>query len=407
MVSSISPTPLTGTSDIGRLGALVPPGDELLPEELLRYSRQIIIPEIGVIGQRRLKNARVLVIGAGGLGAPALLYLAAAGVGTLGIIDDDVVDLGNLQRQVIHTVHTVGQLKTESAAARIKDLNPLVTVRLHHERLDTHNAVELFGEYDLILDGTDNFATRYLVNDAAALASKPYVWGSILRFDGQVTVFWDAHGPNYRDLYPTPPPPGTVPSCAEGGVFGVLCSQIGSVMVAEAIKLITGVGRTLLGRLLILDSLEMTWREVSLREDPAVAPITTLLPSYDDFCSAPSLDAAGISLMARHSIDARELAALLSRREQGSEDFLLIDVREPGEAEIVAIPGSVLAPRGAILGGEIELPRDRDLVLHCKSGGRSGEVLRYLLEHDYARVHHVSGGILDWIRDVDPTLPEY
>ena len=378
----------------GRLPALVPQGEELLPEELLRYSRQIIIPEIGMAGQRRLKNARVLVIGAGGLGAPALLYLSAAGVGTLGIIDDDEVDLGNLQRQVIHSTLTVGRPKTESAAARIKELNPLVTVRVHNHRLDVSNAVELFGQYDL-------------VNDAAALAGIPYVWGSILRFDGQVSVFWAAHGPNYRDLYPTPPPAGTVPSCAEGGVFGVLCSQIGSVMVAEAIKLITGVGRSLLGRLLILDSLDMTWREVSLLPDPEVPPISALLPSYEDFCAVPELDAQGLALMAAHSIDARELARLLDLRTEGKEDFLLVDVREPGEAEIVSIPGALLAPRGAILGGEIELPRDREIILHCKSGGRSGEVLRFLLERDYAQVRHVAGGILDWISDVDPRLPAY
>lgn len=401
------PTTRFENATAGRLPALVPPGDELLPEELLRYSRQIIIPEIGMTGQRRLKNARVLVIGAGGLGAPALLYLAAAGVGTLGIIDDDEVDLGNLQRQIIHSTLTVGMPKTESAAARIKELNPLVTVRVHNHRLDASNAVELFGQYDLVLDGTDNFATRYLVNDAAALAGIPYVWGSILRFDGQVSVFWDAHGPNYRDLYPTPPPAGTVPSCAEGGVFGVLCSQIGSVMVAEAIKLVTGVGRSLLGRLLILDSLDMTWREVSLLPDPDVPPITGLLESYDDFCSAPVLDAQGLAQMAAHSIDARELARLLELRTEGKKDFLLVDVREPGEAEIASIPGAILAPRGAILGGEIELPRDREIILHCKSGGRSGEVLRYLLERDYAQVRHVAGGILDWISDVDPRMPAY
>jgi molybdopterin/thiamine biosynthesis adenylyltransferase/rhodanese-related sulfurtransferase len=407
MNSRSDPTPRNPLDAGGRPPALVPPGEELLPEELMRYSRQIIIPEIGMAGQRRLKNSRVLVIGAGGLGSPALLYLAAAGVGTLGIIDDDVVDLSNLQRQVIHSTASVGELKTESAARRIRELNPLVTVKVHNHRLDTSNAVELFGQYDVILDGTDNFATRYLVNDAAALAGRPYVWGSILRFDGQVSVFWDAYGPNYRDLYPSPPPPGTVPSCSEGGVFGVLCSQVGSVMVAEAIKLITGVGRTLLGRLLILDSLEMTWREVSLRTDPDVDPITELLPSYDDFCSVPELDAAGLRLTAEHSIPATRLAELLAAREEGEEDFLLIDVRERGEAEIVSIPGAILASRGAILAGEIELPRDKELILHCKSGGRSSEVMRYLLRNDYTRVRHVAGGILDWISDVDPTLPAY
>ncbi len=374
---------------------------------MLRYSRQIIIPEIGLLGQRRLKNARVLVIGAGGLGSPALLYLAAAGIGTIGIIDDDVVDVSNLQRQVIHGTASVGELKTDSAARRITDLNPLLNVRVHAQRLDISNAVDIFSDYDLVLDGTDNFATRYLVNDAASLAGKPYIWGSILRFDGQVSVFWDAHGPNYRDLYPTPPPPGTVPSCSEGGVFGVLCAQVGSVMVAEAIKLITGVGRSLLGRLLILDSLDMRWREVSLRPDPSLPPITALLESYDDFCSMPELDAAGIRRTKEHSISATRLAELLKARAVGSEDFLLIDVRESGEAEIVSIPGAILAPRGAILSGEIELPREREIILHCKSGGRSSEVLRHLLDDGYSDVRHVSGGILDWISDVDPSLPAY
>ena len=261
-----------GTSPVRRPGPrlepLVEPGSELDAEELMRYSRQIIIPEIGMVGQRRLKNAKVLVIGAGGLGSPALLYLAAAGVGTIGIIDDDVVDVSNLQRQVIHAMSSVGRLKTESAAARIRELNPLVAVHLHSHRLDVENVLELFAQYDVILDGTDNFATRYLVNDAAALCGKPYVWGSILRFDGQVSVFWDKFGPNYRDLYPTPPPAGTVPSCSEGGVFGVLCAQVGSVMVAETIKLITGVGEPLLGRVLILDSLDMRWSEIRLEAGP-------------------------------------------------------------------------------------------------------------------------------------------
>lgn len=391
----------------GALPALVEPAPALLPEEMLRYSRQIIIPEIGMLGQRRLKNARVLVIGAGGLGSPALLYLAAAGIGTIGIIDDDVVDVSNLQRQVIHGTASVGELKTDSAARRIKDLNPLLNVQVHAQRLDVSNAVDIFSDYDLVLDGTDNFATRYLVNDAASLAGKPYIWGSILRFDGQVSVFWDAHGPNYRDLYPSPPPPGTVPSCSEGGVFGVLCAQVGSVMVAEAIKLITGVGRSLLGRLLILDSLDMRWREVSLRPDPSLPPITALLESYDDFCSMPELDAAGIGRTKEHSISATKLAELLKARAAGSEDFLLIDVRESGEAEIVSIPGAILAPRGAILSGEIELPREREIILHCKSGGRSSEVLRHLLDAGYSDVRHVSGGILDWISDVDPSLPAY
>ncbi|MGL3805034.1 molybdopterin-synthase adenylyltransferase MoeB [Paeniglutamicibacter sp. R2-26] len=385
-------------------GPLVEPGAELDAEELMRYSRQIIIPEIGMAGQRRLKNARVLVIGAGGLGSPALLYLAAAGIGTIGIIDDDVVDVSNLQRQVIHAVSSVGMAKTESAAARIRELNPLVSVTQHRQRLDVHNALELFAQYDVILDGTDNFATRYLVNDAAVLSGKPYVWGSILRFDGQVSVFWDEFGPNYRDLYPSPPPAGTVPSCSEGGVFGVLCAQVGSVMVAETIKLITGVGQTLLGRLLVLDSLDMRWREVRLEKDPEAPEITGLLPSYEAFCAGPATTG---QLGTDAVVGAAELAGLLAERAEGRRDFLLVDVREPGEHEIVAIPGSVLAPRGAVLSGEITLPAGREIILHCKSGARSAEVLRYLRREGYPAVRHLEGGILAWIRDVDGTLTPY
>ena len=390
-------------------GPLVEPAAALSQEELLRYSRQIIIPEIGMSGQLRLKNARVLVIGAGGLGSPALLYLAAAGIGTIGIIDADIVDTSNLQRQVIHSMASVGQLKTESAAARIKELNPLVAVTTHSFLLDTDNACELFSDYDVILDGTDNFATRYLVNDAAALCSKPYVWGSILRFDGQVSVFWDAYGPNYRDLYPTPPPAGSVPSCSEGGVFGVLCAQIGSVMVAETIKLITGVGESLLGRVLILDSLDMRWSEVKLQADPQRPKITSLLPSYEAFCAGPAPRGinAGLSDAQLPQLGALELAQRLARRAAGDDDFMLIDVREAGEHEIVAIPGSLLAPKSAILAGEIVLPRDTEIIVHCKSGVRSAAVLRFLMEEGYGEVKNLTGGVLAWISDVDPTLPSY
>ncbi|PQZ95948.1 adenylyltransferase/sulfurtransferase MoeZ [Arthrobacter sp. MYb227] len=390
-------------------GPLVQPAAELSQEELLRYSRQIIIPEIGMIGQLRLKNARVLVIGAGGLGSPALLYLAAAGIGSIGIIDADVVDTSNLQRQVIHSMASIGQLKTESAAARIKELNPLVDVHVHSYALDVGNAREIFSAYDVILDGTDNFATRYLVNDAAALCGKPYVWGSILRFDGQVSVFWDAHGPNYRDLYPTPPPAGSVPSCSEGGVFGVLCAQIGSVMVAETIKLITGVGQSLLGRVLILDSLDMRWREVKLQADPQAAQITELLRNYEAFCAGPvsTSASAGLSDEQLPQLSAPQLARRLAERAAGKHEFLLVDVREAGEHEIVAIPGALLAPKGAILSGEITLPRDTELIVHCKSGVRSAAVLRFLQDQGYNSVENLRGGILAWIAEVDPSLHTY
>ena len=386
------------------LPPLVEPAAELTQAEMERYSRHLIIPEVGMAGQLRLKNAKVLVIGAGGLGSPAMLYLAAAGVGRIGIIDDDVVETSNLQRQVIHTVADLGRTKAQSARESILNLNPGVDVVLHEVRLDRSNALEIFTGYDVILDGTDNFATRYLVNDAAAILGKPYVWGSILRFDGQVSVFWDKYGPNYRDLYPEAPPAGSVPSCAEGGVLGVLCAQIGSVMVNEAIKLITGIGQTLLGRVLIFNSLQMSWRELRVRKDPDGEPITELM-DYEAFCGV----APGITVDAGHTVSARELAAMLRSRGQGQGDFELIDVREPGEFEIVSIPGATLIPKGRILSGEAlgELPRDRDLVFHCKAGTRSAEVLQNLLDHGYTRVRHLDGGILSWVREVEPEKPVY
>ena len=273
------------------LPPLVEPSVELTFDDVARYSRHLIIPDVGTIGQRRLRSARVLVIGAGGLGSPALLYLAAAGVGTLGIVEFDEVELSNLQRQVIHGQSDVGRSKAASARDSIREINDGVEVRLHEYRLDSANAVQLFEQYDLILDGTDNFATRYLVNDAAILAGKPYVWGSIYRFEGQVSVFWEnapgGRGLNYRDLYPEPPPPGMVPSCAEGGVLGVLCASVGSVMVTEAIKLITGIGETLLGRLMIYDALAMSYRTIRVQRDPARVPVTELI-DYDEFCGVVS-----------------------------------------------------------------------------------------------------------------------
>ena len=385
------------------LAPLVEAGTELTTAELERYSRHVIIPEIGIIGQRRLKNARVLVVGAGGLGAPVLLYLAAAGVGTLGIIDDDVVDLSNLQRQVIHGVADVGVSKLESARAAVTALNPLVSIRLHPVRLDSTNALALLADYDLIVDGSDNFATRYLVNDAAALLAKPCVWGSIYRFDGQVSVFWAKHGPTYRDLYPEAPPAGSSPSCGEGGVFGMLCGVIGSMMVAESVKLITGVGRTLLGRVALFNALEGSWREIGLTPDPAAATITELV-DYDLFCGTSAR-----SEVAEEGISVRELAAMLDERERGTRDFDLIDVREPGEYDIVHIRGARLVPQGSILTG-VALPtlsRDRDIVLHCKAGPRSADVLTELRRLGYSRVKQLEGGVLAWVHEIDPSLPVY
>ena len=390
------------------LPPLVEPAESLTKAEVERYSRHLIIPDVGMTGQKRLKNAKVLVVGAGGLGSPALLYLAAAGVGTLGILDFDTVDESNLQRQVIHGQSDIGKPKAQSAAESIAEVNPYVAVNLHTERLDSGNALEIFAPYDLILDGTDNFATRYLVNDACVLLGKPYVWGSIYRFEGQASVFWaeptggGREGVQYRDLYPEPPPPGMVPSCAEGGVLGVLCASIGSIMVTEAIKLITGIGETLLGRLMVYDALEMTYRTVKVRKDPAGEPITGLI-DYEAFCGTLSDDAAAAA--SNHTISARDLKAKMD----AGEDFLLVDVREQNEYEIVSIPGSVLIPKGDIISGEAlaSLPQDKPLVLHCKSGARSAEALAVLHKAGFADAVHVGGGVLAWVKQVDPSLPSY
>jgi molybdopterin/thiamine biosynthesis adenylyltransferase/rhodanese-related sulfurtransferase len=384
------------------LAPLVEPAAELTKEEVARYSRHLIIPDVGVDGQKRLKNAKVLVVGAGGLGSPALLYLAAAGVGTLGIVEFDVVDESNLQRQVIHGQSDVGRPKAESARDSIAEINPFVKVNLHQTHLSSENALDIFRDYDLIVDGTDNFATRYLVNDAAVLLGKPYVWGSIFRFEGQVSVFWEEHGPQYRDLYPEPPPPGMVPSCAEGGVLGVLCASIGSIMVTEAIKLITGIGETLLGRLMVYDALEMSYRTIKIRKDPNGEKITELI-DYDAFCGVVSEDARDAA--AGHTITPLEL----KQKIDGHEKFLLVDVREPHEFEIVRIPGSVLIPKDRILSGAAlaELPQDRQIVLHCKSGARSAEALAALHQAGFADAVHVGGGVLAWAREVDPSLPTY
>ena len=387
---------------------LVSPADDLTVEEVKRYSRHLIIPDVGKTGQRRLKNARVLVVGAGGLGSPALLYLAAAGVGTLGVIDFDVVDESNLQRQIIHGQSDIGRPKAVSAMESIREVNPLVNVVLHEERLDSDNAMQIFEPYDLIVDGTDNFATRYLVNDACVLLGKPYVWGSIYRFDGQASVFWAEHGPCYRCLYPEPPPPGMVPSCAEGGVLGVLCASIGSIQVNEAIKVITGIGEPLVGRLMIYDALEMNYRTVRVRKDPECPvcgknPTITELIDYEEFCGTVSEDAQKAA--AGSTITATELKDMLDH----GEDIFLIDVREPNEYEIVSIPGAVLIPKGEFLSGAAleRLPQDKRIVLHCKSGQRSAEALAVVKNAGFSDAVHVGGGVLAWINQVDPSLPAY
>ena len=397
------------------LPPLVEPASELTIDEVRRYSRHLIIPDVGMTGQKRLKNARVLCIGAGGLGSPTLMYLAAAGVGRLGVVEFDTVDESNLQRQIIHGQSDIGRSKAESARDSVKEINPYVDVVLHEERLDSTNVMEIFGQYDLIVDGTDNFATRYLVNDACVLLGKPYVWGSIYRFDGQASVFWanppeqpgvpGVDAPCYRCLYPEPPPPGMVPSCAEGGVLGVLCASIGSIQATEAIKLLAGIGEPLLGRLMIYDALEMTYRQVRVRKDPDCAvcgehTTVTELIDYEAFCGTISAEAARDSTISVH-----DLKAMMDR----GEDFLLVDVREPNEYEIVRIPGSVLIPKGRILDGSAlaELPQDKPIVLHCKVGTRSAEALAVLKGAGFADARHVGGGVSAWVNQIDPSLPEY
>jgi sulfur-carrier protein adenylyltransferase/sulfurtransferase len=393
---------------VSNLPPLVEPAADLTVEEVRRYSRHLIIPDVGMAGQKRLKNAKVLCVGAGGLGSPTLMYLAAAGVGTLGIVEFDVVDESNLQRQIIHGQSDIGRSKAESARDSVKEINPLVQVNLHEERLDSSNVMELFAQYDLIVDGTDNFATRYLVNDACVLLNKPYVWGSIYRFDGQASVFWSEYGPCYRCLYPEPPPPGMVPSCAEGGVLGVLCASIGSIQVTEAIKLLTGIGEPLVGRLTIYDALEMTYRQVKVRKDPDCAvcsdhPTVTELIDYEAFCGAISEEAADAAKDS--TITVKQLKEWLDN----GEKIQLIDVREPNEYEIVSIPGATLIPKGEFLmGGALEkLDPSRRVVLHCKSGVRSAEALAIVHAAGYSDAVHVGGGVLAWVNQIEPDKPSY
>jgi len=395
------------------LPPLVEPAENLSPDEVRRYSRHLIIPDVGMIGQKRLKNARVLCVGAGGLGSPALMYLAAAGVGTLGIVEFDVVDESNLQRQIIHGVSDIGRSKAESARDSIKEINPYVDVVLHEERLDSTNVMPLFSQYDLIIDGTDNFATRYLVNDACVLLGKPYVWGSIYRFDGQASVFWAEHGPCYRCLYPEPPPPGMVPSCAEGGVLGVLCASIGSIQVTEAIKLLTGIGDPLLGRLKVYDALEMDYREVRIRKDPNCAvcgenPTVTELIDYEAFCGTISDEAAAAAKDS--TISVHDLKLMIDERARGERDFLLVDVREPIEWDIVTIDADEeFIPKGEFLNGSAleKLPQDKQIVLFCKVGSRSAEALAVLKGAGFSDALHVGGGINAWTLQVETDKPYY
>ena len=388
------------------LPALTEPVGELSREEIARYSRHLIIPDLAMDGQLRLKNASVLLIGAGGLGSPNAMYLAAAGVGHLGLVDFDVVDASNLQRQVIHGTSDIGRPKLESARDKIREINPSVRVTLHDTRLTSENARELIRGYDLVVDGSDNFPTRYLVNDACVLERKPYVWGSIYRFDGQVSVFWAEHGPCYRCLYPEPPPPGMVPSCAEGGVLGVLCATVGSIQANEAVKLIAGIGEPLVGRLVIYDALELSFKDIRVRKDPDCAvcgehPTVTELIDYEDFCGVVSDDAERAALGA--TLTPAELKAILD----DGQRIKLVDVREPAEWQINRLPGAELIPLGELPDRLSELPQTEPIVVYCKVGGRSAEALALLRQSGFATARHLGGGINAYARTVDPSIPTY
>jgi len=380
---------------------------DLSKDEILRYSRHLIMPEVGMEGQLKLKNAKVLCIGAGGLGSPLLLYLGAAGVGRLGIVDFDVVDFTNLQRQVIHGTADVGRSKLESAQATIREINPNVEVVGYDARLTSENALELFRDFDIVVDGTDNFPTRYLVNDACVLLGKPNVYGSIFRFEGQASVFYARQGPCYRCLYPEPPPPGLVPSCAEGGVLGVLPGIIGCLQAMETIKLIIGQGQTLIGRLLVFDALGMKFRELKLRKNPdcpvcGAHPTITGLIDYEQFCGIRgeehTSDMSGIP-----EIGPREVKKMIDEK----QPFVLIDVREPHEFQICRIPGSTLIPLGEIPKRMHELDSASEIVVHCRSGQRSARAVEFLMKAGFQKIYNLKGGILAWSDQVDPSVPKY
>jgi len=388
-----------------------PPQTELSGDEIKRYSRHLIMPEVGVDGQKKLKAGSVLCIGAGGLGSPAAMYLAAAGVGRIGMVDFDVVDFSNLQRQLLHGTSSVGRSKLDSAKDRLHDLNPHVEIDTYETTVTSDNALDLFRPYDVILDGTDNFPTRYLVNDACVLTGKPNAYGSIFRFEGQASVFGTKEGPCYRCLYPEPPPPGLVPSCAEGGVLGVLPGIIGVIQATEAIKLILGVGEPLIGRFLIYDALKMRFRELKLRKDPdcpvcGTHPTVTKLIDYEQFCgirpepAAAQPTGAAVNEWETTSVD-------LKKRIDAGDDVFILDVREPNEYQICKIPGSVLIPLGELPRRYAELPKDKDIVAHCKMGGRSAKAMEFLQTVGFKRVKNLKGGILDWIDKVDPSQPKY
>ena len=379
---------------------------ELSNEEIARYSRHLIMPEVALDGQKKLKQARVLTIGAGGLGAPLAMYLAAAGVGTLGIVDFDVVDESNLQRQIIHGTSDIGRPKMESARDRINDINPNVHVEAYEEALSSENALEIFKDFDVIVDGTDNFPTRYLVNDACVLMGKPNVYGSIFRFEGQASVFWAKEGPCYRCLYPEPPPPGLVPSCAEGGVLGILPGAIGTIQATETVKLILGIGEPLIGRLLLYDALGMSFREMKLRKDPNCPvcgenPSVTELIDYQEFCGIPQANAQATA----DEVPEITVQELKKRLDNG-ENLSVLDVREPHEYEVANI-GARLIPLNELPERLAELDRDVPLAVHCKTGGRSARAVKLLQETGFQNAFNVEGGITAWSEEIDPSVPKY
>ncbi len=379
-------------------------GVELSNEEIARYSRHLIMPEVALDGQKKLKKARVLTIGAGGLGSPLAMYLAAAGIGTIGIVDFDVVDESNLQRQIIHGTSDLGRPKMESARDRIKDINPNVQVEAFEEALTSENALEIFEDFDVVVDGTDNFPTRYLVNDACVLTGKPNVYGSIFRFEGQASVFYAEEGPCYRCLYPEPPPPGLVPSCAEGGVLGILPGAIGTIQATETVKLLLGIGEPLIGRLLLYDALSMRFREMKLRKDPGCPvcgenPTVTELIDYQEFCGIPQANTqAG-------EVPEMTVGELKERLDNG-KDVSVLDVREPHEYEVANI-GARLIPLGELPERLVELDRDENFAVHCKTGGRSARAVKLMQEAGFQNVYNVKGGITAWSDEIDPSVPKY
>ena len=380
----------------------------LSPAEIGRYARHLIMPEVAMAGQARLKASRVLCIGAGGLGSPFTLYLAAAGVGTLGLVDFDVVDVSNLQRQIIHATPDVGRLKIDSAEDKLKALNPGLVVNRYEFPINSDNALEIFADYDVIVDGTDNFPTRYLVNDACVLLGKPNVYGSIFRFDGQASVFFPPHGPCYRCLYPEPPPPDLVPNCAEGGVLGILPGAIGVIQATETVKLILGTGRPLIGRLMLYDALDMTFREMKVRKNPKCPicgpnPSITKLINYERFCGVRGVEEVPETTVDEEVITPRELQNRLSM----SEPPFLLDVRNPEEIQICRINGSLVIPLPELPNRLGELDPQRSIVVHCKSGARSAKAVALLKGAGFPRVANLTGGILGWIDEVDPSLPRY